>query len=54
MRIGVTEQTDDILPFRNSLLGEYALLMAAPPLGLGLSETEIEKIAQMGMESRFR
>ncbi|KAI1789174.1 Metallo-dependent hydrolase [Ganoderma leucocontextum] len=46
--------TDDILPFRNSLLGEYALLMAAPPLGLGLEEAEIEKIAQMGMDSRFR
>ncbi|KAI0638926.1 Metallo-dependent hydrolase [Trametes polyzona] len=46
--------TDDILPFRNSLLGEYALLMAKPPLGLGLTEAEIEKIARMGMESRFR
>ena len=46
-------QTDDILPFRNSLLGEYALLMAQPPLGLGLTEAEIAKIAKMGMESRF-
>lgn len=46
-------QTDDILPFRNSLLGEYALLMAAKPLGLGLSELEIRKIARMGMASRF-
>ncbi|EIW65095.1 Metallo-dependent hydrolase [Trametes versicolor FP-101664 SS1] len=46
--------TDDILPFRNSLLGEYALLMAPPPVGLGLTEAEIEKIAKMGMESRFR
>ncbi|KAF7794698.1 hypothetical protein EIP86_005836 [Pleurotus ostreatoroseus] len=45
--------TDDTLPFRNSLLGEYALLMAAPPLGLGLSETEIEEIARMSMASRF-
>ncbi|KAI8983321.1 Metallo-dependent hydrolase [Trametes punicea] len=45
--------TDDILPFRNSLLGEYALLMARPPLGLGLTEAEIEKIAKMGMASRF-
>lgn len=45
--------TDDILPFRNSLLGEYALLMAAPPLGLGLSEKEIEKVARMGMGCRF-
>ena len=47
-------QTDDILPFRNSLLGEYALLMAQPPLGLGLTEAEIEKVAKMGMECRFR
>ncbi|TBU58859.1 Metallo-dependent hydrolase [Dichomitus squalens] len=46
--------TDDILPFRNSLVGEYALLMATPPLGLGLEEAEIEKIAKMGMNSRFR
>ncbi|KAI0271670.1 hypothetical protein BC834DRAFT_967114 [Gloeopeniophorella convolvens] len=45
--------TDDILPFRTSLLGEYALLMAPPPLGLGLSEAEIETVARMGMESRF-
>ncbi|KZT09056.1 Metallo-dependent hydrolase [Laetiporus sulphureus 93-53] len=45
--------TDDILPFRNSLLGEYALLMAAPPLGLGLTEAEIHKVAQMGMDCRF-
>ncbi|KAI0367476.1 Metallo-dependent hydrolase [Pilatotrama ljubarskyi] len=46
--------TDDILPFRNSLLGEYALLMAQSPLGLGLTEPEIEKIAKMGMACRFR
>ncbi|KAI0358902.1 Metallo-dependent hydrolase [Trametes cingulata] len=46
--------TDDILPFRNSLLGEYALLMAKPPLGLGLTEPEVEKIAKMGMDCRFR
>ncbi|CDO70953.1 hypothetical protein BN946_scf184829.g62 [Trametes cinnabarina] len=46
--------TDDILPFRNSLLGEYALLMARPPLGLGLTEAEVEKIAKMGMDSRFQ
>ncbi|OBZ79487.1 Adenosine deaminase-like protein [Grifola frondosa] len=45
--------TDDILPFRNSLLGEYALLMAEPPLGLGLTEPEVEKIARMGMGCRF-
>lgn len=29
------------------------MLMAAPPLGLGLTEPEIERIAQMGMEQRF-
>ncbi|KAI0757458.1 Metallo-dependent hydrolase [Daedaleopsis nitida] len=45
--------TDDILPFRNSLLGEYALLMAQPPLGLGLTEEEIQKIARMSMDCRF-
>jgi len=46
-------QTDDILPFRNSMLGEYALLMAPEPFGLGLTENEVETIARMGMESRF-
>ena len=47
-------QTDDILPFRNSILGEYALLMAPKPLGLGLTESEVETVARMGMECRFR
>ncbi|KAI0063236.1 adenosine deaminase-like protein [Artomyces pyxidatus] len=46
--------TDDVLPFRNSLMGEYALLMAPAPLGLGLSEVEIETVAKMGMDCRFR
>ncbi|KAF7290771.1 Metallo-dependent hydrolase [Mycena indigotica] len=32
--------TDDTLPFRTSLEGEYALLLALPPLGLGLTEVE--------------
>ncbi|CAE7169430.1 unnamed protein product [Rhizoctonia solani] len=45
--------TDDILPFRTSLLGEYALLMAPVPLGLELEEDEIRKIAAGGWESRF-
>ncbi|KAF9491596.1 adenosine deaminase-like protein [Pleurotus eryngii] len=45
--------TDDILPFRNSLLGEYALLMAAPPIGLGLKEAEVTRIAEMSLRSRF-
>lgn len=53
MRIFWAGQTDDTLPFRNSLLGEYALLMAPSPLGLGLSEPEIERIARMSMQSRF-
>ncbi len=48
-----SNQTDDILPFRNSILGEYALLMAPNPVGLGLTESEIEIVARMGMESRF-
>jgi len=46
-------QTDDILPFRNSLLSEYALLMAKAPLGLGLSRPEVQKIAKMSMDARF-
>ncbi|KAF8510946.1 Metallo-dependent hydrolase [Hysterangium stoloniferum] len=45
--------TDDILPFRNSLVGEYALLMAQAPYGLGLTESEIKRIAKMGFESKF-
>ncbi|KAF8676871.1 AMP deaminase [Rhizoctonia solani] len=45
--------TDDILPFKTSLLAEYALLMASAPLGLGLGEDEVRKIAAGGLESRF-
>ena len=52
--LGAPSQTDDILPFRNSMLGEYALLMAPEPVGLGLTEAEVETIARMGVESRFR
>jgi hypothetical protein len=51
--VHIYQQTDDILPFRNSILGEYALLMAPKPVGLGLTESEIETVARMGMESRF-
>jgi hypothetical protein len=29
------------------------MLMAPPPLGLGLSENEVTLIAKMGMEARF-
>ncbi|KAK7047208.1 hypothetical protein VNI00_006874 [Paramarasmius palmivorus] len=46
--------TDDLLPFRNSLLAEYALLLAQPPLGLGLSEDEVAKIAEMSVQSAFK
>jgi adenosine deaminase len=46
-------QTDDTLPFRNSVLTEYALLLAKPPLGLGWDKATIAEIAQRGMESRF-
>ncbi|KAJ7245354.1 Metallo-dependent hydrolase [Mycena haematopus] len=45
--------TDDTLPFRTSLPGEYALLLASHPLGLGLSEAEVARIAEMGMAARF-
>jgi len=45
--------TDDTLVFRNTLAGEYALLLASRPLGLGLSEEEVAKIAAMSMAGRF-
>ncbi|KAH7912280.1 Metallo-dependent hydrolase [Hygrophoropsis aurantiaca] len=45
--------TDDTLPFRTSLLAEYALLLAKPPLGIGLTHSEVAKIAQMSLDSRF-
>lgn len=45
--------TDDILPFKTSLLAEYALLMAPPPLGLGLNEDEVREIAEGSLQSRF-
>ncbi|KAG8908491.1 hypothetical protein FRB99_005849 [Tulasnella sp. 403] len=41
--------TDDTLPFRTSMTAEYALLMAEPPLGLGLTTDEMKEIAAMGM-----
>ncbi|KAI6037921.1 Metallo-dependent hydrolase [Pisolithus marmoratus] len=49
----VTICTDDTLPFRTTLLGEYAQLLAKPPLGLGLSREQVRRIAAMGMEARF-
>ncbi|KAF7365465.1 Adenosine deaminase-like protein [Mycena venus] len=45
--------TDDILPFRTSLLAEYAFLLAPAPLGLGLSEAEVHQIAGMSMSNRM-
>jgi len=45
--------TDDTLPFRNSLLAEYALLLAKPPFGLGLSEDEVRKVAKGSLKGRF-
>lgn len=46
-------QTDDTLPFRNSIIEEYAMLLATPPLGLGLSNQAAERLAQMSMAARF-
>ena len=46
-------KTDDTLPFRNSLLGEYAMLLAQKPVGLGLDEEDVRTIARMSMDSRF-
>jgi adenosine deaminase len=34
--------------------GEYALLLAKAPFGLGLSEAQVERIAQMSLENRFK
>ncbi|KIK46070.1 hypothetical protein CY34DRAFT_76718, partial [Suillus luteus UH-Slu-Lm8-n1] len=45
--------TDDALPFGTSCLGEYSLLLAQPPLGLGLSRDDVAKVAQMGMDAAF-
>ncbi|KAG2358644.1 adenosine deaminase-like protein [Suillus spraguei] len=45
--------TDDTLPFRTSCLGEYSLLLAQPPLGLGLSRDDVARIARMGMDAAF-
>jgi len=45
--------TDDTLPFRTSLLAEYALLLAKPPLGLGLSREQIAEMAADSLRSSF-
>jgi len=52
--LNVKSQTDDILPFRTCLVGEYAMLLAQPPYGLGLNEEQVKRIAEMGMDARFR
>ena len=49
-----SSQTDDVLPFRNSLLGEYALLLAQKPLGLGLDEEQVRKVAEGSLAARFK
>ncbi|KAG1892905.1 Metallo-dependent hydrolase [Suillus fuscotomentosus] len=49
----ITICTDDALPFRTSCLGEYSLLLAQPPLGLGLSRDDVARIARMGMDAAF-
>ncbi|KAG9056614.1 hypothetical protein FS842_010134 [Serendipita sp. 407] len=46
--------TDDTLVFRNSLVEEYALLMAQPPLGLGLSREAITKVAETSLQVGFQ
>jgi len=45
--------TDDTLPFRNNIFEEYAMLLAHPPLGLGLSNEVAERLAHMSMAARF-
>lgn len=50
----ITICTDDTLPFRTTLLGEYAQLLAKPSLGLGLGHEQVKRIAGMGMEARFK
>jgi adenosine deaminase len=45
--------TDDTLPFRTSCLGEYSLLLAQPPLGIGLSRDDVARIARMSMDAAF-
>jgi len=45
--------TDDTLPFRTSLTAEYALLLAPSPLGLGLSEEDVARIARSSFDAAF-
>ncbi|KAF9527119.1 hypothetical protein CPB83DRAFT_895548 [Crepidotus variabilis] len=50
----ITICTDDILPFKTSLVAEYALLIARPPFGLGLNEAQVKRIAEMSLEAAFK
>ncbi len=35
------------------MVGEYAMLLAEPPLGLGLGEEEVKRLAEMSFAHRF-
>ncbi|KDR78477.1 hypothetical protein GALMADRAFT_1364660 [Galerina marginata CBS 339.88] len=45
----LVHKTNDILPFRNSLLTEYA----RPPYGLGLSEEQVRRVREMSLEAQL-
>ncbi|KAI5994583.1 Metallo-dependent hydrolase [Pisolithus orientalis] len=49
----LSRTTDDTLPFRTTLLAEYAQLLAKPPLGLGLGREQVKRIAGDGHGSAF-
>lgn len=51
--VSLPTQTDDTLPFRTSLMAEYALLLADAPLGLAMKEQDVGRIAAWGVEGRF-
>ncbi|TIC57624.1 Metallo-dependent hydrolase [Wallemia mellicola] len=51
--INVTICTDDPLPFRTGLMKELAILLAQPPLGLGLSKDSVRSIADNGEKFMF-
>lgn len=53
-RLYTLKKTDDTLPFRTTLLEEYALLLAPPPLGLGLTESTVRGIAESGFQCCFK
>lgn len=51
--VNVTICTDDPLPFRTDLMKELAILLAQPPLGLGLSKDSVRSIADNGEKFMF-